>query len=437
MGKVKFYIIFAFTVTLLSTLALASPAFAWTHGQFSATTDACAGCHVAHAAQMPNLLKQGPTQTHFCFLCHGDGAASAPYDVEDGYTKAVTGGAVYSSTAGGFVQQFVDADSDGVIDSGELKAVTSRHNVQGFVYGDESGAVQDTTEKYFWIPGGSNYLGTNNFSSSGFVCTTCHDPHAGGRTPDGSGFIAGSATAANPRLLRRSITVQDAAYTDLYVSFKVATVGTFTYSATASAVYRVIAYARNYPGGDSGDYSAGTTRWCGACHNKFQVDDKDVPDTTHASAGPGHAVYYYGMHRHPVNVPHALLPSTADGSIDTGTPLETPTAAEPSCGTCHPDIWGGSPTGDTVGNLGCLTCHRAHSSTAAVAGWASAWPRDATDPATGNAISNTSALLRMNNRGICYNCHGAGQYNCWNDTRFDGVVFDPVDGVPACGVCHR
>jgi hypothetical protein len=51
-------------------------------------------------------------------------------------------------------------------------------------------------------------------------------------------------------------------------------------------------------------------------------------------------------------------------------------------------------------------------------------------------LGNTSALLRMNNRGICYNCHGAGRYNCWTDTRFDGVAFDPVDGVPACGVCH-
>ncbi|MEW6182843.1 MAG: cytochrome c3 family protein [Bacillota bacterium] len=429
MGKIKSILVFI--SALACVLAYTAPAFAWTHGGFGSTTDACAGCHVAHAAPAPKLLKAGPSQTQFCFLCHGDGTTSAPYDVEDGYTRATVGGGVYPSTAGGFVNEFVDANGNYVIDGGELKSVTSRHNVWGFVYGEENTAAAGTTDKYFWIPGGSN-----QFSSNGFVCSSCHDPHDGGRTPDGSGYIKGSAGAANPRLLRRSITVQDAAYTDLYVAFKLATVGSFSYSTTASGVYRVTAYARNYSAeGDSGDYAAGTTRWCGACHNKFQTDEKDLPDTKHESAGPGHAVYQYGMHRHPVNVPHALLPSTADGSMDTGTPLETPTAAETGCGTCHPDMWAGAPTGDTVGNLGCLTCHRAHSSAAAVAGWASAWPRDATDPATGDAISDTSALLRMNNRGICYNCHGAGEYNCWNDIRFDGI--SSADGVPDCGdVCH-
>ncbi|HIE12403.1 MAG TPA: hypothetical protein EYP63_03105, partial [Desulfotomaculum sp.] len=211
MSKTKATLLVA--ATLVCLLAFAAPAFAWTHGQFSATTDACAGCHVAHAAEMPKLLKVGPTQTNFCFLCHGDGGTSAPYDVKDGYTQA-TGSAVYASTAGGFVRQFVDADSDGVIDAGELKAVTSRHNVWGFVYGDESGPVSDTSDIYYWIPGGSN-----DFTGSGFVCSSCHDPHDGGTTPDPEGYAEGDADTPNPRLLRRSITVQDAAYTDLYVSF--------------------------------------------------------------------------------------------------------------------------------------------------------------------------------------------------------------------------
>jgi predicted CXXCH cytochrome family protein len=252
---------------------------------------------VAHAAQAPKLLKTGPTQAHFCFMCHGDGAISAPYDVKNGYTQA-TGSAVYASTAGGFVRQFVDVDNDGVIDAGELRPVTSRHNVWGFIYGDESGAVQDTTNIYYWIPGGSS-----QFTGSGFVCSSCHDPHAGGRTPDASGYIAGDASNANPRLLRKSITVQDAAYTDLYVSFKVATVGTFTYSATTSAVYRVV------------EYKSGSTRWCGACHNKFRTSNNDL------NPGAGHANYYFGMWRHPMDA-HVLPPPGFDGTIATGTPLE-------------------------------------------------------------------------------------------------------------------
>ena len=407
MSKTKATLLVA--ATLVCLLAFAAPAFAWTHGQFSATTDACAGCHVAHAAEMPKLLKVGPTQTNFCFLCHGDGGTSAPYDVKDGYTQA-TGSAVYASTAGGFVRQFVDADSDGVIDAGELKAVTSRHNVWGFVYGDESGPVSDTSDIYYWIPGGSN-----DFTGSGFVCSSCHDPHAGGGVPDANGIIDG-ANGINPRLLRRSITVQDAAYTDLYVSFKFATVGTFTYEGVASGVYRVI------------EYADGSTYWCGACHNKFQTDDPDRGDPD--APGEGHAVYYFNMWRHPMNV-HVMPPPPPpdfNDSIATGTP---------------PEI---RPTGNQqivthVRQLGCLTCHRAHSSPAAKAGWAASWPRDEEDPAPGASGGTTSALLRMDNRGVCWNCHREAKYNCWQDTRVDCSLCHPGSHVfltdeIECSLCH-
>ncbi|MGQ9513230.1 cytochrome c3 family protein [Thermodesulfitimonas sp.] len=63
MTKAKLYLVSV--VALVCCLAFAAPAFAWTHGQFSATTDACGGCHVAHAANLPKLLKAGATQTHF------------------------------------------------------------------------------------------------------------------------------------------------------------------------------------------------------------------------------------------------------------------------------------------------------------------------------------------------------------------------------------
>lgn len=123
----------AILLASIHILACSTSAFAWTHGQFWATTDACAGCHIAHPAQAPNLLKAGPTADPVLLpLSRRRRHKRAPYDAEDGYTQA-TGSAVYASTAGGFVKQFVDADSDGVIDAGELKDVTSRHNVWGFV----------------------------------------------------------------------------------------------------------------------------------------------------------------------------------------------------------------------------------------------------------------------------------------------------------------
>ncbi|MEW6574619.1 MAG: cytochrome c3 family protein [Bacillota bacterium] len=394
MSKMRLYL--ALAVALVTSLAFAAPAFAMTHGGFSATTDACAGCHVAHAAQGAKLLKDN-TQTHFCFLCHGDGGTSAPYDIKDGITYSYSGStktAVYPSTAGGFVHQWVD-DGDNVLEADELKNLTSRHNVWGFVYGDESGDVQETSNIYYWIPGS-----TNQFTGSGFVCTSCHDPHAGGRTPDANGIITG-----NPRLLRTTLFGENVAV----VSFKMETVSTFTYKGVSSSVFRVI------------EYKGGSTLWCGACHDKFQTDDSGIVP------GAGHATEYLGMWRHPMNVHVIPPPSPPDfnGSIATGTPPEIKHTNR----LVRPD----------TRILGCLTCHRAHSATAAKAGWATSWPRDATDPATGKVQGETSALLRMDNRGVCWNCHRDGKYNCWQDTRVDCSKCHPgkheTEGI-TCTLCH-
>ncbi|RPF42483.1 putative CXXCH cytochrome family protein [Thermodesulfitimonas autotrophica] len=357
---------------LACCLAFAAPAFAWTHGQFSATTDACAGCHVAHAAQALNLLKAGPTQTEFCFLCHGDGGTSAPYDVKNGYTEVTVGTDTYQypSTGGGFDYQltFTDSNDNGLFDLGEptaSAAITSRHTVWGYNHDDKNtaGSWAGESAKIFSVPGG-----TNTFTGSGFVCGSCHDPHDGGTTPDTNGYVKGSATSPNPRLLRRTITVGTATYSGLYVEFKLDTVGKFTYGnpSVDSGVYRV------------SEYIDGSTGWCGACHNKFNIVDADAGSTKDA----------WGMYRHGMDL-RATLPSGSKGTIDVGTPLEK-----------NYDYAGGSDP-----QVACLTCHKAHSTTATVAGWALSWPRSE------GGTSTTSALLRMNNRGVCYNCHGAAQYN--------------------------
>ncbi|MEW6574618.1 MAG: cytochrome c3 family protein [Bacillota bacterium] len=363
MTKAKFGIVIA--VAVVCSLAFAAPALAWTHGNFSATTDACAGCHVAHAAQAPKLLKTGPTQTQFCFMCHGDGSVSAPYDVKDGFTSINRGTDKVASTAGGFVRQWV---------SGAVyNDVTSRHNVWGLV--GETGYTINEATKQLAIPGG-----VNAFTGDGFVCGSCHDPHDGGTTPT-SGYITGSATSPNPRLLRRAITVQDGTYNDLYVSFKFSSVGTFTYGdpPVDSEVYKV------------DEYVSGSTRWCGSCHNKFM-----------APTNSGHQKYY-DMYRHAFGV--QLDPSY--GYVRSGTyrlPADTTFAGTPL------ELGADKTEGTADDVLACLTCHRAHSTTAQAAGWASNWPRSE------GGTSSTSALLRMDNRGVCFNCHvvtenGTVQYN--------------------------
>jgi predicted CXXCH cytochrome family protein len=340
-------------VTVVSALAFAAPAFAWTHGQFNATTDACAGCHVAHAAPAPKLLKAGPTQTEFCYLCHGEGTTSAPYDVQ--YGKTFGQGSTYPSTAGGFERLWVGPGAN------DYQTVTSRHTLWGYLPDtlNEAG-TWDGESRYFSIPGGTSAL-----TGNGLTCGACHDPHAGGKTPDGNGWISG-----NPRLMRTAILDQ----TVDNVRFKLQHIGALSYGGSTSDVFRVTAYKE------------GSSAWCGACHDKFNPP----------SSGEGHASLYLDMWRHPMDA-HVLPPPDFDGSLATGTPLEQP---------------------GSIGHVTCLSCHRAHGATVQMEGWAADWPRD------DGSAGNTTALLRMDNRGICYNCHGAGRYNCWNDTRLD------------CAGCH-
>jgi hypothetical protein len=57
----------------------------------------------------------------------------------------------------------------------------------------------------------------------------------------------------------------------------------------------------------------------------------------------------------------------------------------------------------TTGNVGCLSCHVAHGSSATMGTNSGAvpWPGGGTTPA-GNA---RSSLLRVDNRGVCQSCH--------------------------------
>jgi predicted CXXCH cytochrome family protein len=376
---------------------MAAPAFAWTHGQFNATTDACAGCHVAHAAQAPKLLKVGPTQTEFCYLCHADGGVSAPYDIKDG--KTTVGGVDYESTGGGFERVWVGPGPN------DYAPVTSRHTVWGYQADgvNEAGAWAGQSAQDPIIPGG-----TSTLTGNGLVCGSCHDPHAGGKTPV-NGPISGqvstytrSTIIDNPRLLRLSLL----GAANLKVRFKVQTVGTFTYGPAGatvdSGVYRVI------------EYDSGSTRWCGGCHDKFQ------PDDTNTRSGTGHAEQFMGMWRHPMNM-HLKPPTGADMTVASGTPYETYTSwwmvPDPISGRSHMfRTW----------RVACLTCHKAHGTAARMNGWATNWPRDEGVGGT----SGTSALLRMDSRGVCYNCHADGRYNSWQDTRMQAATGR------SCGFCH-
>jgi len=87
-------------------------------GDFSTTTDACAGRHRAHRGQGEKLLK-GFSQLNLCFSCHGSVATDADTNVEDGIylerdpvTESLAEGTVNRGLrGGGFVHVTVAASS--------------------------------------------------------------------------------------------------------------------------------------------------------------------------------------------------------------------------------------------------------------------------------------------------------------------------------------
>lgn len=109
------------------------------HGSFTSDTKACGYCHQVHRGQSASLLRAA-TKRDTCFLCH-DGRGSK-YDVKNGKTFISTGpnaGTIVDNVAGGF------SSSAGF---------TSKHLI----------------EEVNSPPGGSG-------QSFMLVCTSCHNPH--------------------------------------------------------------------------------------------------------------------------------------------------------------------------------------------------------------------------------------------------------------------
>jgi len=155
-------------LALVTTVALADNG---PHGGFAANTDACAGCHRLHSAQVgSNELLQATNVEALCESCHGASGTGAYTDVVDGVYKAggTEGGTTLGTNsllAGGFDFAAMTTawtgktDFDGTI-LVSSNPTTSKHNV----------GVSSST---IWGSGANN-------SPNGTMeleCTSCHDPH--------------------------------------------------------------------------------------------------------------------------------------------------------------------------------------------------------------------------------------------------------------------
>jgi predicted CXXCH cytochrome family protein len=180
-------------------------------------------------------------------------------------------------------------------------------------------------------------------------CTSCHDPHG----------------SKNYRLLRTTVNGKPVSVTQTDETTK---------DYTTPHYYK--------PTAGSGQWEIASL--CGACHTRYVA--------TASGSGETSSTDILFAYRHRIEAP--------SGSTLNGLTYTFPTALALPVSTAS----GGAPTTSPDNrSMVCLTCHYAHGTTASMGknSGAVAWPGGASGP-TGNG---RSSLLRLDNRGVCENCH--------------------------------
>jgi len=347
--NIKVSYIFAVATVLITLGLLTSPARAngGPHGGYTATTDACAGCHRTHSSGAASLLIS-PVPA-LCFTCHGSAATGADTNITDGVYEGAGGG---NLLGGGFT--FYNGDPITSTHSTD----GSSHNAWGSAWGtawdpitwdcaychnSASGLEWPGIPTWGISPGAiAGYEGQN--VTMPLTCTSCHEVH-GGR---------------NYRMLQQRMHPDTMQQEDPpgYVLV--------TSNETGGANPNQPGYVADYT---NPNYQLGLGDWCTGCHFTYQQTASGIKNFN-AEDGLG-AVKRY---RHKMNT--SITGGTYN--LTTALPLEDPS--------------GNGPSADD--QMFCLTCHFAHGTNTVMAGHAS-----------NVAPTNDSALLRLNNRGVCEDCH--------------------------------
>jgi len=162
MRKYLFVLVLVLAVALVLAFAGSVSANGGPHGGYTATTDACAGCHRAHTAVGPNLLVQTSTYA-LCISCHGSTGSGADSNVIDGIWLE---GRNASDTTG---------DANTAINASLLGGGFSFYNTIATTSSHDMTGAGNTL--LAWGNGATNRGTQVAISGVQFNCASCHDPH--------------------------------------------------------------------------------------------------------------------------------------------------------------------------------------------------------------------------------------------------------------------
>lgn len=337
------------------------------------STDKCAGCHRTHSGTNDSLLTAGST-TDLCRSCHGPGGFGANTDVWNGrflHGRAGSDDTGYVGAnpdqawlnGGGFLAAWNFRGGTG---AGGFAATTSRHDVAGMEGHDvlpPSGGAGLTA----WGSGldGPGIVGV-------LECTSCHDPHGSGNYR----LLRGASNSELERWAAGSATfLPDHVYSNQVLPSSVSGI------------------PHDYTAGTNVAYDRGISDFCSTCHtNYIRTIKNDGGELYDAGDGPGAQPRF----RHPVSNKMGWDPNLNGGQGgwsyhlgDVVNNFEVPVSNPKHLRRVNVDNTATNGTWMT-----CLTCHFSHGSAAQTTG-----------EAAGVAPSAGSALLFLDNRGICQSCH--------------------------------
>jgi predicted CXXCH cytochrome family protein len=355
----------------------------------SLTSDGCAGCHRAHTGQGSNLLAQADAE-ELCLSCHGAAGTGATTNVEDGVQYAladpVVNGDVRGPEAGalrggGFVEARIDSG-----DPSRIMYANVFLGTLGSTHVSVLAGGEPVTSAHIALAGtgivARNMVWGNGGTGVGqpmtLECVSCHNPHGNGQYRI---LYAQPGDGDGPVVEDIPVTVAENA-----VPTGAGAAGVRNYTVMWG---RTLADVQNatYPGGgtgvDGGDYFRRYLPWNGVPNSGVNGVFGDRPEYV---PGGTNLTAYRAQITAWCSACHTRYDRVTGADADTGDPIFR--------------------YRHTVGsNPECTVCHVAHGSNADMSGvYSSSFPYPGSTTAAPD-LSDSSRLLKIDNRGTCQACH--------------------------------